>query len=262
MVFNCTNPPTRKDRGGLTEDRFDQVSLPLPTASMSRRHAIGMISGVFAGVVASNSFGVQRASAQPGQRPQQIYVIRHGEKPPGDVKNASDVSAGPPFGVDVDGNLNQYSLSPRGWQRSGALTALFSPAIAPKMGLRTPTALYASGYGDEAVTKIHRPYETILGVSRRLDLPIQSPSLLGKEPAFAEAVLAGGAEVVLIAYEHDHIPALVQGFPTVDGTGIPAKWPGDRFDVIWTFTLNPVGGNYVFSQVPQQLLGGDADTVI
>src|ERR1700761_9229670 len=108
MVFNCTNPPTRKDRGGLTEDRFDQVSLPLPTASMSRRHAIGMISGVFAGVVASNSFGVQRASAQPGPRPQQIYVIRHGEKPPGDVKNASDVSAGAPLGGGGAGDMNTY----------------------------------------------------------------------------------------------------------------------------------------------------------
>jgi len=38
--------------------------------------------------------------------------------------------------------------------------------------------------------------------------------------------------------------------------------PDDRFDVIWIFTLNPAGGNYVFSQVPQQLLDGDADAVI
>jgi hypothetical protein len=39
-------------------------------------------------------------------------------------------------------------------------------------------------------------------------------------------------------------------------------WPGDRFDVIWTFTLDRDGGRYVFGQVPQQLLGGDTDTVI
>ena len=58
------------------------------------------------------------------------------------------------------------------------------------------------------------------------------------------------------------IPALVAGFPTVDGTVIPTMWPGDRFDVSWTFTLDPDGGNYVFGQVPQQLLGGDTDTVI
>jgi hypothetical protein len=139
---------------------------------------------------------------------------------------------------------------------------LFSPAVAPKVGLRTPTALYATAYGDQAVTKIHRPYQTLLGLSRRLGLPIQSPDLLGQEAAFADAVLSSGAEVVLICYEHHRIPALVAGFPNVAGTAIPSVWPDDRYDVIWMFTLNPVGGNYVFSQVPQQLLGGDTDAVI
>ena len=70
------------------------------------------------------------------------------------------------------------------------------------------------------------------------------------------------AEVVLICYEHNRITALVQGIPTVDGTVIPAVWPDDRFDVIWTFTLDRDGARYVFGQVPQQLLGGDTDTVI
>ena len=236
MVFN----------GALTEDRIDQWT----TAALSRRAVIGAI----AGALVSASFGMQRASAQPGQLPQQIYLIRHGEKP-------TDQSR-PPFGVDVDGNRNAYSLSPKGWQRSGALTTLFGPAVAPKVGLRTPTALYATAYGDAAVTKIHRPYETLLGLSRRLGLPIQSPDLLGQEAAFADAVLSSGAEVVLICYEHQRIPALVAAFPTIDGSAIPAAWPDDRYDVIWTFALNPVGGRYVFGQVPQQLLDGDSDTVI
>jgi hypothetical protein len=227
----------------LTEDRFDP----------SRRAAISMI-GVFAGAVAYTLFAAKHASAQPGQLPQQIYVIRHGEKPIDESR--------PPFGVDVDGNRNPYSLSPRGWERAGALTALFSPAVAPKMGLRTPTALYATAYGDAAVTKIHRPYQTILGLSRLLGLPIQSPELLGREAAFADAVLSGGAEVVLICYEHRGIPALVQSFPTVDGTVIPAVWPDDRYDVIWTFSMNPLTGLYTFGQVPQQLLDGDSATVI
>lgn len=75
-------------------------------------------------------------------------------------------------------------------------------------------------------------------------------------------MLSSGAEVVLICYEHRGIPALVRGIPSVDGSAIPAVWPGDRFDVIWTFTLDRDGGRYVFGQVPQQLLGGDTDTVI
>jgi hypothetical protein len=100
---------------------------------------------------------------------------------------------------------------------------LFSPAVAPKVGLRTPTALYATAYGDQAVTKIHRPYQTLLGLSRRLGLPIQSPDLLGQEAAFADAVLSRGAEVVLICYEHHRIPALVAGFSTVDSTTHPQR---------------------------------------
>jgi hypothetical protein len=33
-------------------------------------------------------------------------------------------------------------------------------------------------------------------------------------------------------------------------------------NVIWTFTLDLATGGHVFGQVPQQLLVGDADTVI
>ena len=83
---------------------------------------------------------------------------------------------------------------------------------------------------------------------------IQSPDLLGQEAAFADAVLSSTAEAVLICYEHHRIPALVQGIPTVGGAAIPATWPDDRYDVIWTFTFAPVAGRYVFGQVPQQLL--------
>lgn len=238
----------------LTGDRFDQLTERLATASMSRRGVIGVIGGVFAGAVAYTPLGIDRASAQQSQLPQQIYVVRHGEKPPD--------SDGPPFGVDVDGNRNAYSLSPRGWQRSGALTVLFSPPFAQTAGLRTPMALYAAAYGEAAVTRIHRPYETILGLSRRLDSPIQTPALLGQESVFADAILSSGAEVVLACYEHVRIPALVANFPTVEPTAIPSVWPDDRFDVIWTFTLNPGVGSYVFGQVPQQLLDGDANAVI
>ena len=50
----------------------------------------------------------------------------------------------------------------------------------------------------------------------------------------------------------------------VSGTAIPRKWPGHRYDVIWSFTLVPGPGpaRYAFGQIPQQLLAGDAGTVI
>jgi hypothetical protein len=44
---------SRKERGALTEDRFDQLTQRLATVSMSRRGAIGVIGGLLAGAVAS-----------------------------------------------------------------------------------------------------------------------------------------------------------------------------------------------------------------
>jgi hypothetical protein len=68
--------------------------------------------------------------------------------------------------------------------------------------------------------------------------------------------------VVLVRWEHQHIPALAQAIPTLDATATPTKWPGERFDVIWTFALDATAGRYAFGQVSQQLLEGDTDTVI
>ena len=187
--------------------------------------------------------------------PQQIYIIRHGEKP------ADPPTPGPPFGVDKDGNQSVHSLLPRGWQRSGALAVLFAPATGPlQAGLRTPTALYSPSYGKPDKTKAHRTYQTIQGLAGRLGMPIQSPAPEGQESVLVEAILGSGGQVVLICWEHHHIPALAQAIPTIEA--IPSAWPGDRFDVIWTFGLDPAAGRYSFGQVPQQLLRGDTDTVI
>ena len=57
---------------------------------------------------------------------------------------------------------------------------------------------------------------------------------------------------------------IASSLPLVSGTAIPRKWPGDRYDVIWSFTLIPGPGpvRYTFGQTPQLLLAGDAGTVI
>lgn len=54
MVFNDTNPAgsrsgqetSQKERGALTEDRFDTLTHRLATASMSRRDVIGVITRI------------------------------------------------------------------------------------------------------------------------------------------------------------------------------------------------------------------------
>jgi hypothetical protein len=189
------------------------------------------------------------------QHPEVIYIIRHGEKP-----------VEPPLsGVDFEGSENAHSLLPQGWQRSGALVALFAPALGPlQAGLRTPTALISPTWGGAGKTAEHRAYQTILGLRDRLGLPIDSPFPEGQEPQLAASVVRGYSGVVLICWEHSRIPELASALPVTSGTVIPQKWPPSRFDVIWTFTLVPGPGpaRYVFSQIPQQLLSGDLATVI
>jgi hypothetical protein len=187
--------------------------------------------------------------------PEVIYIIRHAEKP---LK--------PPLsGVDFNGGQNEHSLLPRGWQRSGALAALFHPdAGSVRGGLRSPTVLVAPSWGHPGKTASHRSYQTIQGLSEQLDLPITSQFAQGKEQQLADSLVRSHSGVVLICWEHSHIPVIASSLPVVSGTGVPRKWPGDRYDVIWSFTLMPGPGpvRYTFGQVPQQLLAGDAGTVI
>lgn len=37
---------------------------------------------------------------------------------------------------------------------------------------------------------------------------------------------------------------------------MPQAWPGARFDVVWTFDLNPATNKYTFNQAPQLPLQG------
>jgi hypothetical protein len=196
-----------------------------------------------------------------------IYVIRHGEKPadpPPPAPGPPPPPPGPPFGIDVQGVQDAHSLLPMGWQRSGALTALFDPATgALQAGLQTPATLLSPSYGPDKTAE-HRTYQTIQGLSGRLGIAIVSAFAEGQEPQLAASVVSQNSGVVLICWEHDHIPSLASSLPTVPGTVIPQTWPGDRFDIIWVFTLVPgtTPPLYSFTQIPQQLLSGDTDTVI
>jgi hypothetical protein len=197
--------------------------------------------------------------------PEAIYIIRHGEKP-GHPPPPHEKHKAPHFGVDYQGAQDEHSLLPRGWQRSGALVALFAPALgAPPAGLRTPATLLSPLHHDPAKTVVRRTYQTIQGLAEHLGLTIGTPFAVGHEPKLADTVLASGSGVVLICWEHSHIPVIARSLPTAPGTAIPDEWPADRYDVIWAFTLLPEahgGARYAFSQVPQRLLAGDTDAVI
>ena len=101
-------------------------------------------------------------------------IIRHAEKPLTDPPTA---------GVEIDGTENGDSLIVQGWQRAGALVALFAPARGPLQDdrLATPQFIYATKVGgksskpEEGSTSSddegNRPQETVTPLIERLQRP-------------------------------------------------------------------------------------------
>ncbi len=182
-----------------------------------------------------------------------IMIIRHAEKPDG---------SGAPYGVDANGKEDDESLTTLGWQRAGALVALFDPArgALQSAALATPDVLFAAVVAPHA--KSERPTETITPLSERLGIALNAEGeyTKGQEADVAKAALAASGSV-LICWQHEDIPALAGHIPLSNGP-VPQTWPGDRFDLVWVFDLQSATGQYAFSQVPQELLAGDKPTII
>ncbi len=177
-------------------------------------------------------------------------LVRHGEKQPD--------SGPPPYGVNEAGEVDKHSLIVRGWQRAGALVPFFRrPWV---RGIETPEAVYASKVGDEAliadghdISKSLRPQQTVTPLCRALALKdgLQTPYPVGQESQLVQTVIDSESGVVLIAWEHNHIPPIAQGF----GAQAPSQWPDKCFDAVWILTKS--GDNYEFQEVRQGLLDGD-----
>jgi len=182
--------------------------------------------------------------------PRKIMLIRHGEKP--------TLAAA---GVDAAGASDPNSLCVAGWQRAGALARYFAtPAAA---GITAPAALFASAYlkakHGEIVADIKsmRAYETLSPLAARLNLPIDACYPVGDETGFAAAILRLGG-VVLVAWEHKHIPLIARALPLRAAGTLPAAWPGTRYDMVFVLDWDADAKGYAFSQVPQLVLAGDS----
>jgi len=177
--------------------------------------------------------------------PSSVSFIRHAEKQLGDD---------PPRSVSIDGLQDPESLTPRGWQRAGALIGLFVPrpdgsgAILP-----TPTHLFASKLGPHSQSR--RPRETLQPLSERLGLAIDASHTQDDLEGLERAIRTAPGHV-LVAWEHKRIPLIVArlvGDPSV----VPSIWPDDRYDVIWILEPDLSTGDLVLRQLPELLLNGD-----
>ena len=161
--------------------------------------------------------------------PNTVFIIRHGEKP----EDSGDVH-----------------LSPKGYQRAAALSELFN-AKHNDGGHPTIDALFATAYSKES----HRPVLTIKPLSVVLNLDINDSFADKQYTELAAALLSDhkyDGKVILICWHHGEIPALAGA---LKATGMPQKWPDDRFDLIWR--LDYSGGKPTLKILPQLLLYGD-----
>jgi hypothetical protein len=168
-----------------------------------------------------------------------IMVIRHAEKPNGEP------------GVMPDGSENPEALTATGWKRARALVGLFDPPDGwfadPR--LARPGSLFASG------SESLRPVQTIMSLAKALGLKIDSTHLKGEERGLVDAARTVGG-VTLIAWQHEAIPAIAT-LICGSARGVPPRWPGHRFDLVWVFDLKDNGG-WSFAQAPELLLPSDS----
>jgi len=178
--------------------------------------------------------------------PPLIMMIRHAEKP---------IPGGTSLGVSVDGAPDPESLTPRGWQRAGALVGLFmaDASAGRRSSLPTPTRLFASQVSPGSSSR--RPLETIQPLGERMGLTIDTRFRKEELGQLAHAV-RGIDGVILICWEHHLIPSLADML-IGDTTSAPQIWPDDRFDIVWLIDLRVPAERAGFRQVPQLLLSGD-----
>ncbi len=214
-----------------------------------------------------------RPAAGPGAGagPRTIYLIRHAEKPPSPVPAGSPPSVQAPgvqasLGVDAVGCVDDHSLTPRGWQRSGALTVFFGPADSQARSpqVHPPTRVFAPDYGSPAESARHRPHQTVEPLARRLGLSIETPVPKGGEADLVHRHLLAATDAhVLVCWEHEHLTGMVAALAEAVSIEPPPApdlhWPDDRFDMVLvlTRTEDPTVG-YRLSQLPQLLLYGDS----
>lgn len=174
-----------------------------------------------------------------------ILVIRHAEKP-----NSHGIG-----GVEANGQPDEKSLTPRGWQRAGALVRLFAPDNArPRAPLERPKHLFAARAKEGADDHSKRPHQTIEPLAEYLNLPRGIDDSLRKDE-FKKLIQAVTAldDAVLVSWEHKNIPPMARLLVPA-GDAVP-NWPEERFDMIWVF--DRVGKTWHLTQVPQLLLAGD-----
>ena len=169
-----------------------------------------------------------------------ILLIRHSEKP---------VEGGKDAGVDAIGKPDPRGLTPRGWQRAGALVRWIVPALegvpAP---IAPPTAIFAAKPSESS----DRPLLTVQPLAKLLGLEIDA-RFRGEDAA--QLVKAADAidGVALVCWRHKYMADIAR-LLCPELHPVP-EWDESVFDRAWLFT--PVAGRWQLRELKQNLLSGD-----
>jgi hypothetical protein len=160
--------------------------------------------------------------------------------------------------VDEDGTTDPASLSARGWQRAGALAALFTAANLRQAQVPRPVRIYAVRPKPGNTTS-RRSLQTVMPLAAKMGLDVRLDHAGGDEAALVKDAKASPGPV-LICWKREGIRTIAAHIAGRQSLPIPARWPSQRFDLIWSFTLS--ANQWVLTQIPQNLLVGDADEPI
>jgi len=172
-----------------------------------------------------------------------VMLIRHAEKPG---------RRGREGGLGADGEPSDAGLSVRGWQRAGALAALFSGrgCAARDPRLVVPTAVFAAADRPGSC----RPSLTVAPLAAALGLPVRCDFQSDRDEARLAQAIADEAGPVLVSWRHTALPRLAR---LLARQAPRDTWPPAVYDEVWVCRDDAAGASTV-TVVPQSLLDGDA----
>lgn len=179
-----------------------------------------------------------------------VLIIRHAEK-------HGERWPGP--GLTPEGVADDKSLIIRGWQRAGAWGALFGTDLGGE-DYPKPNIIYAANPDASPIEEpSHRPFQTVIPLCKRLDLPPIVDFQVGQERELAGAIVSCSG-VVLVSWEHKAITG--QLLPSIAAgeqiKSLPQRWDESRYDLVLRFDRSAPGNPWYFRQLCPCLLSDDS----
>jgi hypothetical protein len=127
-----------------------------------------------------------------------------------------------------------------------------------------PNVIYAANPDKSPIQEpSHRPFQTVIPLSKRLGVPVIIDYEVGQEGQLASTIVTGSG-VVLVSWEHEAITK--QLLPSIAAAqqikNLPHQWDEARYDLVLRFDRSAPGAPWDFSQLCPCLLSGDSATLM